>query len=57
VADLRPYPGAPRWAKVFGVILAVLVLLFAVLLLSRGPHGPGRHTDAPRSFANAVPAG
>lgn len=44
MADLPPYPGAPRWVKVFGIIAAIVVLLFLILLLARGPHGPGRHT-------------
>jgi hypothetical protein len=35
--------GTPRWVKVFGIIALVVVLLFVVLLLTRGPHGPGRH--------------
>lgn len=38
--------GTPRWVKVFGVIALVVVLLFVILLLTRGPgggHGPGRH--------------
>jgi hypothetical protein len=39
------YPGTPRWAKVLGIILAIVILLFVVLLLTRGPHGPRRHTS------------
>ena len=38
--------GTPRWVKVFGVIALAVVLLFVILLLTRGPgggHGPGRH--------------
>ena len=49
MADYPPYPGAPRWAKVFGIIIIVLLLLFVVLMLTRGPggrHGPGRHLPA-----------
>ena len=41
--DRRSPPRAPRWAKVFGVIAAVLVVLFLVLLLTGNRHGPGRH--------------
>jgi hypothetical protein len=37
--------GVPRWVKVVGVIVAVLVLLFIILQLAGvgGEHGPGRH--------------
>ncbi|GAA2417142.1 hypothetical protein GCM10010404_89580 [Nonomuraea africana] len=35
--------GTPRWVKIAGVVTAVLVLLFIVLLLIGGDHGPGRH--------------
>jgi hypothetical protein len=30
--------------KIFGIITLIAVVLFLVLLLTRGPHGPGRHT-------------
>ena len=45
MADLPPYPGTPRWVKVFGIIAIGLVLLVVILLLTGGPgrHGPGRH--------------
>jgi len=36
--------GAPRWVKVFGIIVIVLVALFVILqLIGGGSHGPGRH--------------
>lgn len=43
----RP-PGTPRWVKVFGIVLTVLVLLFGGLKLFGigGEHGPGRHTPS-----------
>jgi hypothetical protein len=46
MADLPPYPGTPRWVKVFGITALVVVLLFVILMFTRGPggHGPGRHT-------------
>jgi hypothetical protein len=47
MAEPPPYPGAPRWVKVFGTIVIVVVLLFVGLLVTRGPgghHGPGMHT-------------
>jgi hypothetical protein len=39
--------GAPRWVKVTGIVVAVLVVLFLVLHLiggGGGQHGPGRHS-------------
>jgi hypothetical protein len=40
-------PSTPRWVKVFGIIIVVLVLLFVGLqFLSGGRHGPGRHLPA-----------
>jgi hypothetical protein len=48
MADLLPDDdsGTPRWVKVFGVIALVVVLLFVILFLTRGPggsHDPSRH--------------
>jgi hypothetical protein len=44
--------GVPRWVKVFGLVLAVLVVLAAlVMLLSGGAHGPGRHLSLALSGA------
>jgi hypothetical protein len=43
-AEPPPYPDTPRWVKVFGTIFGVVVLMFFILLFSRGAnHGPGRH--------------
>jgi len=44
VADLPPYPGTPRWVKVFGIIMTIVVLLFVVAIIFGSGHGPGRHT-------------
>ena len=38
--------GTPRWVKVFGIILAVVVLLFVISLLAGVRHGPGLHTPS-----------
>lgn len=45
MADLPPYPGAPRWAKLLGIIAIGLALLVVIVILTGvgGPHGPGRH--------------
>ncbi|MBA2413952.1 MAG: hypothetical protein H0V63_14195 [Burkholderiaceae bacterium] len=57
MADLPPYPGTPRWVKVFGVIVLAVVLLFVILLVTRGPggHGPGRHASAADTGAHVLP--
>ena len=37
-------PGTPRWVKVFGIVVLILVLLFVIMgIASGGRHGPGRH--------------
>jgi hypothetical protein len=52
-------PGMPRWVKVSGIIVAVLVLLLVIVLLISGGHGPRRHLSdgagghAPRSSVTA----
>jgi hypothetical protein len=56
MADPPRYPGTPRWVKVFGIILLVVVLLFLILLFTRGPHrGASDHT--PPSGVNHTPPG
>lgn len=35
--------GTPRWVKVFGIIAIVVILLFVILLVIGGSHGPRRH--------------
>ena len=39
-------PGMPRWVKVLGGIALLVVVLVAILLLTGGNHGPGRHTGS-----------
>jgi hypothetical protein len=47
MADSPPYPGRPRWVKVFGIMALVLILLFGILLLADpSRHGTGRHTQS-----------
>lgn len=36
-------PSTPRWVKVFGIIGVVLALLFGIIKLAGGDHGPARH--------------
>jgi hypothetical protein len=37
--------GTPRWVKVFGIIVIVVVLLFVILLFTKGSHRPGPHAS------------
>jgi ABC-type transporter Mla subunit MlaD len=49
MANRPPYPGTPRWVKVFGIIVVVVVvvvLLVVGLMFIGGEHGPGRHTPS-----------
>ena len=43
--DRGSAPSTPRWVKVFGIIVIVVVLLLGIIMLSGigGQHGPGRH--------------
>src|SRR3990170_9033767 len=42
LADRPPYPGTPRWVKVFGIVVIVVILLVVVMMfISGGEHGPG----------------
>ena len=45
MADRPSFPGTPRWVKVFGIIVVVLVLLAVIIMVTGigGEHGPGRH--------------
>jgi hypothetical protein len=44
MANRPPYPGTPRWVKVFAIIVIVVVLLVVAMMFIGGEHGPGRHT-------------
>ncbi len=47
MANRPPYPGTPRWVKVFGIIFIVVVLLVVgFMFIGGGEHGPGRHTSS-----------
>ena len=47
MANRPPYPGTPRWVKVFGIIVIVVVLLVvAMMFIGGSEHGPGRHTPS-----------
>jgi len=53
--DRESTTSTPRWVKVFGIIALVVVLLFVVLLLTRGPHRPGRHLPGGDARAGHTP--
>lgn len=53
VDDASP-PGVPRWVKVSGAALLLLAVLFVVVLITRGGHGPGRHGDGPAGLTAPV---
>jgi hypothetical protein len=68
MADLPPYrdssddtgvrPGTPRWVKVFGIIVIVLVLLAGIIMFTGigGQHGPGRHMPSGGSGGQLAPS-
>ncbi len=41
MADSPPYPGTPRWVKVFGIIATAVILAFVFQLVTEGPMRPG----------------
>lgn len=41
MAELPPYPGAPRWVKITGVVTGILALLLVLMLAGAGGHGGG----------------
>ncbi len=46
MANRPSYPGTPRWVKVFGIVVIVVVLLVVARMFVGGEHGPGRHTPS-----------
>jgi hypothetical protein len=52
---IRWTAGVPRWVKVFVITaLGVALLIVALMLVSGGRHGPGRHLPSARFDAPAV---
>lgn len=50
--------GTPRWVKVFGIIFFIVVLLFFIVLFTRGPHrGPGEQRPAGGPSLHPAPRG
>ncbi|WP_420179884.1 hypothetical protein [Paenarthrobacter sp. TA1.8] len=58
--DRDTFTGPPRWVKVSAIVAGVLLLVVvAVMLLSGGEHGPGRHgigIGSPESSTSAPAA-
>jgi hypothetical protein len=47
MANPPPYPGTPRWVKVFGIIVIVVVLLVVTgMFIGGSEHGPGHHAPS-----------
>jgi hypothetical protein len=42
-------PGTPRWVKVLGIAIAIILLLLIVVLHTTGTMGPGVHGGGPKS--------
>jgi hypothetical protein len=57
MADLPRYPGTPRWVKLSGIVIGVLVLLVVIMVLTGvgGPHGPGRHAPSGDAAGHVSP--
>lgn len=51
-----PKESIPRWVKVFGIITAAVIVLFVILQLFGGGHGPGRHSPDRHSSLPVVQA-
>jgi hypothetical protein len=43
VPDRESPPRTPRWVMIAGIIALILALLFVVMMVVGGGHGPGRH--------------
>ncbi len=55
-----PYPGTPRWVKVFAIIVIVVVvgvLVVTMMFIGGGRHGPGRHTPSGDAGGQVPPSG
>ena len=55
--DCATPPGMPRWVKVTGIVVGILILLFVVLQLTgvAGQHGPGRHFSGNGQSVSTAP--
>ena len=55
--ETAPIVGAPPWVKISGLVtLGLILLVVAVMVISGGEHGPGRHTGSGDDAGQAAPA-
>ena len=58
MANRPPYPGTPRWVKVLGfTVIVVVLLVVAILFIGGAEHGPGRHTQSGDAGGQVPPSG
>jgi hypothetical protein len=58
MAEPLRHPPTPRWVKLPGIAVGVLVLLAVVVtLVAGGPHGSGRHIPAEDASGGQKPEG
>ena len=58
MGDLPPY-STPRWVKLLGIVVLILVLMVGIVLLTGvgGVHGPGRHMPSGAAGAKSLAGG
>lgn len=54
MTNRKPNSSTPRWVKVFGIIVIILVL-FVVIMMITGNHGPGRHMPSDNTRDHTLP--
>lgn len=55
-SDRTSNSSTPRWVKGFGIVVLIVIVLAAIVLLTGGEHGPGRHLP-PASATEAAEVG
>ena len=55
MSDRKSTTSTPRWVKVSGLVVIILVLLaVAIMVISGGEHGPGRHMPSSSNVEQGV---
>ena len=55
MSERKSTTSTPRWVKVSGIVVIILVLLVvAIMFISGGEHGPGRHMPSSSSVELGV---